>query len=50
VKSIVERQQVTLSFWHTVHKQMSGELKAWLGIHSSPKVILPPGVQASKLL
>jgi hypothetical protein len=29
---------------------MSGELKAWLGIHPSPKVTFPPGVQASKLL
>jgi hAT family C-terminal dimerisation region len=50
VKSIVDRQQVDLSFCQTVHKKMSGELKAWLGIHPSPKVTLPPGVQASKLL
>jgi hypothetical protein len=50
VKSIVDRQQADLSFSQKVHKKMSGELKAWLGIHPSPKVSLPPGVQASKLL
>jgi hypothetical protein len=50
VKSIVEHQQVDLSYCQTVHKKMSGELKAWLGIHPSPKVILPLGLQASKLL
>jgi hypothetical protein len=29
-KSIFERQQVDVSFCQTVHKKMSGELKAWL--------------------
>jgi hypothetical protein len=47
MKSIVERQQVDQSFWQTVHKKMSGELKAWLDIHPSDKVTLPSGVQAS---
>jgi hypothetical protein len=50
VKSIVDRQQVDLSFCHKIHKKMIGELKDWLGMHPSPRATLPPSVKDSKLL
>jgi hypothetical protein len=50
VKSIVDRQQVDLSLCQKIHNKMISELKAWLGIHPSPKVTLPLDVQDPKLL
>lgn len=53
VSSIAKKQQAgnadDLSFEQSVHKKLTGELKAWLGIHPNAQVTLPPGVQASKL-
>jgi hypothetical protein len=51
VKSVVDRKrEEEMSFYQNVHQKLSAELKAWLGIHPNPKVALPPGVQAAKLL
>jgi hypothetical protein len=51
VKYPVDRKQTEeLSICQKIHKTLSRQLKAWLGIHPNSKVSLPPGVQVSELL